>query len=300
MQSKGKKGTAYIVADLEASTGVWRKNHTLLGREWQEARVELTRDINAAAEALFLWGAEKVVVKDFHRTGFNAIPSQLDRRVNLVSGYYIGPATGYGELHGADFALFLGLHASGGNANGFLPHTLTSRIAEIRVNGKRVCEAELFANVLSEFGVPVAFFSGCPAACEEVKERMPWVRTYAVPKDPAVYEDEEKRKRQIAGGRKGLGEAIMNLPDPRSLPLFFMPGPFDCRVIFQTEEEARRADSWGFPREGRVIAFHVREFRELYLNLLKIAYFPKWAYALRRLVVPLTRLAWRIHSWKHL
>ena len=47
---KGK--TAYLVADLEGSTGAWTKAHTLLGTpEWQEARVELTRDINAVAES---------------------------------------------------------------------------------------------------------------------------------------------------------------------------------------------------------------------------------------------------------
>jgi len=125
---KGK--IAYVVADLEGSTGAWTKAHTLLGPEWQEARVELTRDINAVAEALFERNVKGVVVKDFHRTGYNFIPSYLDKRVKLVSGYYNGPAVGYGKLYGAGFALFVGLHASGGNERGFLAHTLTSRIAE--------------------------------------------------------------------------------------------------------------------------------------------------------------------------
>jgi len=153
-----------------------------LGPECQEARVELTRDINAVAEALFERNVKGVVVKDFHRTGYNLLPSYLDKRVKLVSGYYNGPTVGYGKLYGADFALFVGLHASGGNERGFLAHTLTSRIAEIRVNGKRIGESELFATVLSAFRVPVVFFSGCPAACQEVKERMNWVVIYASPK----------------------------------------------------------------------------------------------------------------------
>ena len=124
---------AYVVADLEGSTGAWTKAHTLLGTpEWQEARVEMTRDLNAVAGALFERGVKGVVVKDFHRTGFNVIPDYLDQRVKLVSGYYTGPAVGYGKLHGADFALFVGLHASGGNAEGFLAHTLTSLKVELR------------------------------------------------------------------------------------------------------------------------------------------------------------------------
>ncbi len=190
---KGK--VAYVVADLEGSTGAWTKAHTLLGTpEWQQARVELTRDINVVAEALWERDAKAVVVKDFHRTGYNLIPQYLDQRVKLVSGYYSGPALGYGKLYGADFALFVGLHAAGGNERGFLPHTLTSGIAEIIVNGERVCESELFAAVLSEFHIPLSFFSGCPAACEEVSRKMNWVVTHAIAKDPEIYGDEKKRR----------------------------------------------------------------------------------------------------------
>jgi D-amino peptidase len=295
---KGK--IAYVVADLEGSTGAWTKAHTLLGPEWQEARVELTRDINAVAEALFERSVKGVVVKDFHRTGYNFIPSYLDKRVKLVSGYYNGPAVGYGKLYGADFALFVGLHASGGNGRGFLAHTLTSRIAEILVNGKRIGESELFAPVLSAFRIPVVFFSGCPAACQEVKERMNWVVTYAIPKDPLVYQDAEKRRNHIARMREGLGKKIKEISDPEGLPLFVMNPPFDCRVTFREETEARRLNAWGFPQNGRDIRFHAEEFLELYQNLLKIAYFPKLAYTLRKLVIPLTRVVWKIQSLKHL
>ena len=295
---KGK--VAYVVADLEGSTGAWTKAHTLLGPEWQEARVEMTRDINAVADALFEKGVKAVVVKDFHRTGYNLVPSYLDNRVRLVSGYYTGPAAGYGKLYGADFALFVGLHASGGNEKGFLPHTLTSRIAEILVNGKRICESELFASVLSAFRVPVAFFSGCPAACQEVKERMNWVVTYAVPKELRLYQEVNKRRDHITRMREGLGKKVKEIPDPEGLPLFAMTPPFDCRVTFQEEAEARRVNAWGFPQDGRVIRFHAEEFLELYQNLLKIAYFPKLAYTFRSLVIPLTRVVWKLQSLKHL
>ena len=94
---KGK--VAYVVADLEGSTGAWTKAHTLLGTpEWQQARVELTRDINAVAGALFEKGAKGVVVKDFHRTGYNLIPRYLDRRGEVVFGGFYGPGAGDGEL----------------------------------------------------------------------------------------------------------------------------------------------------------------------------------------------------------
>jgi D-amino peptidase len=295
-----KGQTAYIVADLEGSTGAWTKAHTLLGTpEWQEARVEVTRDINAVAGSLFEMGVRMIVVKDFHRTGYNLIPRYLDTRVKLVSGYFSGPAIGYGDLQGANFALFVGLHASGGNEEGFLPHTLTSRISEIRVNHKRICESELFASVLSDFNVPVVFFSGCPAACREVSEKMNWMVTYEIPKDPEINKDEKKRQAYILQRREGLKKKIKEIVNPTAKPLFRMDPPFSCEVIFQEELEAR-SNPWGFPREGKIIHFKTDKFLDLYENLLKIVYFPKMAYQLRSIVLPLTRLVWKIQSLKHL
>jgi len=296
---KGK--IAYVVADLEGSTGAWTKAHTLLGTpEWQKARLELTRDINVVVEALFEMAVKGVVVKDFHRTGYNVIPRYLDRRVKLVSGYYTGPAVGYGKLYGADFALFVGLHASGGTEVGFLPHTLTSRIAEILVNGKRVCEAELFATVLSDFQVPVCFFSGCPAACQEVAQKMDWVVTYPIAKQPEIYGDEERRQSYIVQKREGLREKVKEVSNPKVLPLFAMKPPFDCQVIFREEGEAKRRNPWGFPQDGKIVRFRTERFSELYQNLLKIAYFPKLAYQMRSLALPLMRTVWKIQSLKHL
>ncbi|MGB9699644.1 MAG: M55 family metallopeptidase [Thermodesulfobacteriota bacterium] len=292
---------AYVVADLEGSTGAWSKAHTLFGtREWQEARVELTKDINAMAQSLLAEGVKEVIVKDFHRTGFNLIPKYLDKRIKLVSGYYLGPAIGFGDLHGANFALLAGLHASGGNEQGFLAHTLTSRIAQIMINGQRVGEAELFATVLSFYKIPVAFFSGCPAACKEVSEKMPWVVTFPVPKDPLIYQDEQRRMAYIDHLRRGLFQKIKEIINPSELPLFALQPPFDCQIIFQEEEEAQRRNPWGFNQEGKVIKFHADQFLEMYQNLLKIAYFPKLAYQMRFLVLPLTRLIWRLKSLKHL
>jgi D-aminopeptidase len=296
---KGK--VAYVVADLEGSTGAWTKAHTLSGTpEWQEARLELTKDVNVAVEALFEMGVKGVVVKDFHRTGYNLIPRYLDRRVKLVSGYYAGPAVGYGKLYGAHFALFVGLHASGGNEFGFLPHTLTSRIAEILVNGERVCEAELFATVLSAFQVPVCFFSGCPAACQEVAQKMEWVVTYPIAKQPEIYENERRRRSYIVQKREGLREKIKKVLNPKAMPLFVMKAPFDCQVIFREEAEARRMNPWAFSQDGKIIRFRTEKFLELYQNLLKIAYFPKLAYQMRSLVLPLSRIVWKIQSLRHL
>ena len=248
-----KGRVAYIVADLEGSTGAWTRPHTLLGTpEWQEARVELTRDINAVAESLWEMGVKRVVVKDFHRTGYNLIPKYLDRRVKLVSGYYIGPAVGYGNLHDADFALFVGLHAAGGNKDGFLSHTLTSRIAEILVNGERICEAELFATVLAAFKVPVCFFSGCPVACREAARKMEWLVTYEIAKDPEIYGDEKKRREYIHKRRQGLKAKIKKISSPEKNP-FLRCSPHLTAGSFFTKKTKPGAGTPGtFLRRGKL------------------------------------------------
>jgi hypothetical protein len=96
-----------------------------------------------------------------------------------------------------------------------------------------------------------------------------------------------------------MKKKIKEIINPTAKPLFRMDPPFSCEVIFQEEMEARR-NPWGFPREGRVIYFKAGKFLDLYENLLKIAYFPKMAYQLRSVVLPLTRLIWNLQSRKHL
>jgi hypothetical protein len=129
---------------------------------------------------------------------------------------------------------------------------------------------------------------------------MDWVGTYAIPKDPLVYGDPNKRKEYIQQAREGLRKSILGIPGVDGLPLFSMKPPFQCQVIFREEAEAQRMNAWGFPREGRVIRFRAEEFLGMYENLLKVAYFPRLAYTLRYLAIPLTRVVWRIQSLKHL
>ncbi|MBU1209426.1 MAG: hypothetical protein KKH04_21325 [Proteobacteria bacterium] len=129
---------------------------------------------------------------------------------------------------------------------------------------------------------------------------MEWLVTYEIAKDPEIYGDEKKRREYIRQKREGLGTKIKEISNPERKPLFTMMPPFDCRVIFHQEAEARRMNPWNFPKEGRVLHFHSEKNLDLYQNLIKIAYFPKLAFQMRSLVLPLTRIAWKIQSLRHL
>ena len=129
--------------------------------EWSLACLEMTRDVNALATALLRAGVERVIVQDFHRTGYNILPEYIVPEVEIRSGYRLGPVPGMGYPGDANVVMFLGMHAASGT-EGFLPHTLTSRILRLEVNGKPLPEVALFAASLAPFGVRPVFFPVVP------------------------------------------------------------------------------------------------------------------------------------------
>jgi hypothetical protein len=108
----------------------------------------------------------------------------------------LGPVPGIGDPGDADAVLMLGMHAASGT-NGFLPHTLTSRLAKLVVNGRPMAEVELFAASLAPFNIVPIFFSGCPVACQQARERIRGVRTHAIDKSlsSSLFDAEGWRKR---------------------------------------------------------------------------------------------------------
>ena len=133
-----------IIADIEGSSGCFSyEASTFLHEDWVNASVAMSKDVNAVAMALFDAGIEKVIVKDFHRTGYNILPEFIDPRVKLVFGYKRGPIPGIGDPEDTELLMMIGMHGSSGSG-GFLAHTFTSRIAELKVNGRKISEAELF------------------------------------------------------------------------------------------------------------------------------------------------------------
>jgi D-amino peptidase len=257
-----------IIADIEGSSGCGGKEASLLRTEaWAVACLEMTRDVDAVARALFDAGAGRVVVKDFHRTGYNLLREHLDPRVDLVPGYRSGPIPGIGDPKGCRAALFLGMHASSGSG-GFLAHTLTSRIAELRMKGRLVSEVELFASSLAPFGVCPLFFSGCAVACKEAAMAIPGISVYPIPKPPSSAPFD------AIAWREGLARAAVQAVNNVRVSPFLLPGPFKAEVLMRDGESAaaRAAKAWNLPSRGRTIFLNVRSFEEFYLALIRLFY----------------------------
>lgn len=119
---------------------------------------------------------------------------------------------GLGDPTDADAVMMIGMHAASGTP-GFLPHTLTSRLASVRVNGRPLAEVELFSASLAPFGIRPIFFSGCPVACAQARERIPGIHTVAIDKKvPPESLDTMGWRRKLARRAVGALTGISPLP----------------------------------------------------------------------------------------
>lgn len=279
-----------IIADIEGSSGCWRyADGCFMSPSWPRACAAMTADVDAVVKALFNGGVGSIRVKDFHRTGYNLLRERLDPRADLVSGYLQGPIPGLGDPGPARAALFLGMHAASGS-RGFLAHTLTSRIRELRVNGRRVCELELFAAALAPHGIRPLFFSGSPTACTQARERLPGIVTHPIVKKggPAALDVKRWRRRLAAA-------AVGALTRPNTPPPYDPQGPFQAAVTFRdgARAAARHATPWGFRHHRATVFIEADTHALLYRQLVRLCYLPPLA----ERTLPLSLWLFNLRGW---
>ena len=257
-----------IIADIEGSSGCWSyAASSFMTDPWCNACVDMSQDVNAVARHLFNSGVEHITVKDFHRTGYNILPDMIDPRVKIVSGYRRGPVPGIGHPGNARAALFLGMHAASGT-DGFLAHTLTSRVEKLLVNGKPMAEIELFSASLAPLGIRPIFFSGCPLACKQAQQSIANIDVYPIDKSPGA----EKFEKEL--WRDGLGHAAAESLKNESTVPYTPGGPFNAVIYMRDGEKAavRIAKRWGFRHADNRIFIKSDDIHLLYLHLVRICY----------------------------
>jgi len=259
-----------ILADIEGSSGCGSyRASSFLTRPWARACAAMSQDVDAVVRALFAAGIPKVTVKDFHRTAYNLLPEMIDRRARIVCGYRQEPVPGLGDPAGADAVMLIGMHAAAGT-DGFLPHTLTSRLASLTVNGRPLAEVELFAASLAPYGIPAIFFSGCPAACAQARERIPGLQTHAI--DKSVLPD---RLDKPHWRMQLVRAAVQALANDDTVP-YAPSGPCHAAITIRdgTAAAARMADPWGYLRRGPRVFIDAPDIHTLYDHLIRLCYLP--------------------------
>lgn len=257
-----------IVADIEGSSGCWSYQASAFKtRAWVDACTAMTRDVQAVVNRLFAGGVREVVVKDFHRTGYNLIPEWIDSRARVVSGYKIGPVPGIGDPGAAEAVIFLGLHAASGS-DGFLPHTLTSRIQKLEVNGNLLPEVALFSSSLAPFGIRPVFFSGCPIACSQAQRIIPGIHVYPIDKSngPDGFQKTRWRRDLASAALASLDDSHIDVYDPN--------GPFRTLLTVRDGIHSAKkiAQRWEFDQQGQQILFTHNSFTALYRDLIRLCY----------------------------
>jgi D-aminopeptidase len=257
-----------IIADIEGSSGCWnRRASSFMTREWSRACVEMTRDVNAVVQALFDSGVAHIQIKDFHRTGYNLLPEKIDGRTDVNHGYHNGPVPGIGDPGRAEGILFTGMHAASGT-DGFLAHTLTSRIAQLRVNGKPLSEIELFAACLAPFGLKPLFFTGCPVACEQAAEAIENLAVYPIDKMVG------RQRFDVVTWRSGLAMAAASALENDLTRPYQPSGPFRALVKMRDGEAVARKIShrWKLDCRQDEILINTGDMQELFMQLIRICY----------------------------
>jgi D-aminopeptidase len=246
-----------ILADIEGSSGCWsHRASSFRTEEWARACLEMTRDINAVVQALGDSGLELIRIKDFHRTGYNLIPELIDSRAEIIQGYRAGPVPGIGDPGDAS------------GTPGFLAHTLTSRIAQLEMNGEILPEIKLFASSLAPRGIRPIFFSGCPVACSQTRDSIPGISVYPIEKSAG------RSRFNIMDWRSGLQKAAVKaLENNRTAP-YLPTGPMN--IIVKMRDGAgiakKIATRWGLTYREDQIVFDADDMHEVYMHLIRICY----------------------------
>lgn len=208
--------SAFVSADVEGIAG-W------IGEDESspEARAAMVGDVNAAIEGILEADPEaSVVVADSHGDKRTIPPADLHGRASLLRGNDRPHGMVEGADERTDVAFLVGYHGRPGSG-GFLEHTFTGSIADVRLGGHSVGELELNAAVLADLDVPVALVTGDDRLGETVDERLPAAR-YVVTKEarsgtaalcrPVAAVREEIRDAAAAAVRDPPAEAAPPVP----------------------------------------------------------------------------------------
>src|SRR5512132_2344649 len=163
---------------MEGVGGIVKGDQTNAGRPmFEEGRKLYTEEINAAVRGAKAAGATEIVVMDCHGAGegytFNSlIPELLDPACEYVVQQEWTEYTAFLES-GCDAALFVGMHAMAGTADGVLSHTVSGQAwRSLSFNGTLVGETGINAALCGHWGVPVLLVTGDRAVCKEGRELL--------------------------------------------------------------------------------------------------------------------------------
>ena len=232
----------FISADIEGVSGVAAWEETKEGAPgYEAARRQMTAEVRAACEGALAAGADELLVRDAHGSARNLIHADLPRQARLVRCWSGGPMMMMDGLEpGFAAAVYIGYHARAGSAASPMSHTMSTTLAEFRVNGRPVSEFELNAWAAAGLGVPSVFLSGDGGACAQARRLAPGIVTVAAKEnlgEATVHLHPAEAAERIAAGVRGA------LSRKRAGTL---PRPPKNALVELRFKETRRAQRFSF------------------------------------------------------
>ena len=235
----------HIISDMEGVAGINRPQQTTGGDPmYDEGRRLYTEEINAAVRGAKAAGATEIVVMDCHGAGegwdFNSLVHDL---LDPACEYVVQEEwTEYTEFleEGCDAALFVGMHAMAGTADGVMNHTVSGQQWQnLWFNGRLVGETGINAALCGKWGCPVLLVTGDEASCREGRDLLgDGLTTVSVKRGIGA-----RSARNVAPQRaRELIEdgARSALADLAAVPPFDPGRPAEIRVEYKTTMPVRK------------------------------------------------------------
>lgn len=258
----------FISADIEGTCGICDWQETNIGTPYTDYFItQMTKEVAAVCRAALDNGFTEVVVKDAHDSARNLIPSLLPRGVKIIRGWSGDPLVMMSGIDESfDAAVYTGCHSRAGSGANPLSHTMSTKLFEVKINGKAVSEFDINSMTASYFGVPSVLLTGDAELCEKAKADFPYIKTAAVSEgfggaSCSIHPDDA-----VALIEKRAGEAFSDFAKNRTRECVLkLPESFVAEITYKDHVAAYRKSFYPGAKlsEPKKVEFRTDDYYEL-------------------------------------
>jgi D-amino peptidase len=208
----------FISFDMEGVAGIvdWSQCRAP-GPAYEEGRLLLLGEVNAAIDGAIAGGATEIICNDSHGTMNNLDPAALAGQATYVSGRHKPLYMMQGLDDTADVVFMVGYHGSISGEASVLSHTYNpSVISHVELNGVRVGESGINALVALAYQAPVGLITGDQQTIAEADPFLPDAERVVVKESitrfGAVNLHPEIAREMIADGARRAVERTVTRP----------------------------------------------------------------------------------------
>ncbi len=253
-----------VVVDMEGVHGIKGESYKTItdSCDFTLGVENATKEINTVIKALFDNGATKVGVWDNHGAGNSIDFSKVDSRAIKMDHTKDEFRYDFTKEHNFKRVIFLGYHAMGGEVNGILSHTYSSKLLQyIKFENEYVGEFTLDSFILEYLGIKPIFAAAGDICLKEVKGLYPEIETVTTKiekgRHDAEYIDSETVLKNIYNG---VCNAVKR-EEPKAIKVFPKVANVEFRYlnVCRAEEHYKNGPlGIDFPREYGEDAFVIK------------------------------------------